>query len=495
MGAHSMAHKLASASDWARNRELITQLYQEKELGQVRDIMKTEFGFHSTPKIYKNHIREWNIGKRLCDADVLAILDMRARPGASGKKQTEFWIRGHRVSEKNITRYLRRKPKLLARFLEGDRPPEGAKNQVVCKPKMPPLSHSVPPVPTAPVTILELFFLDCRDYVRGSFDNGHWRADMAGECFSLVDGDRASKACDDADLHFTLASQEMDDKNFASAYQLLGSCWSRLSDTLALEDPYFLETFISMVVKLRQRDQLEPLGTLATTMMDGAMISHGDAHKLTNIIFRLHTLSTLETADAIARVFEVLEDEADRALGLGSKFASTMLLTHAQLLSSGAMGAEEAAARIRKQLDMAEKLHGEDDWVADLELHHSWASCLSMYEQGRLDDAEEALRAVKPRIRNDHHRASHHSVAGDFYSWQNNWDAARAEYEEAYFAAERQGNIGVVQRCLKDLIHVSERNGNLAGAGMYRLLASRQQLAGKAAETDWSMGTVLGEMG
>ena len=425
--------------------------------------------------MYKNHIKEWAIGKRLCDDDILAILDLRACLGAAGKKEIEFWIRGHRANERNISRYLRRKPDLKARFLSGHRASSEACSQVVCKSRASAelTSHPVRPMAAsdALLTKLELFLVDCRDYIRGSFDSGSWMLGVEGDCFCSLDGDRASQACDNADQDFTLALQSLDERDFEDASRLLESCWSHLAAAMALEDPYFLETFISIAVNLIRSAELDHLESLLRTLIDGALIVHGESHKLTGIITRLQGLvaGKEKSANGLVRVFVMLEDEAERALGKGSMYGSVMLLTGTRL--EPAMAVEPAASHMRKHLDLVGKAHQKADWAVSLKLEHTWDVCLSKCELGRLEDAEKTLRGVEKHLVSDFHRASYHSAAGDLYTLQNDFNAARVEYEMALEAAERHRNEGIVRRCLKNLEYILEKGGDSESADIYRWYA------------------------
>ncbi|KAK8116234.1 Clr5 domain-containing protein [Apiospora sp. TS-2023a] len=57
----------AGAFDWSLYRDIITQLYiiDDHPLKEVEEIMRKQFNFHATQKMYKDHFRKWGLRKNL----------------------------------------------------------------------------------------------------------------------------------------------------------------------------------------------------------------------------------------------------------------------------------------------------------------------------------------------------------------------------------------------------------------------------------------------
>ncbi len=148
--------------------------------------------FNSPPfrrKIYKTKIKEWDIGKRLNDEDMLVILDLKTQREAADK-QSEFWLLGKRVSEQNIRRYLKRKPALLSKYQRGHRVVPQMSRRITCVTSPPPPEN----VRRASsfLTSSEKILVDCRDYFRLSFESRSWILDPNGVCIGQRAGNGAA---------------------------------------------------------------------------------------------------------------------------------------------------------------------------------------------------------------------------------------------------------------------------------------------------------------
>ncbi|KAF3002837.1 hypothetical protein E8E14_007356 [Neopestalotiopsis sp. 37M] len=79
-------HEWARPVDWESNRDVLTELYlgQGLTLEEVMHYMQTNHNFHATMRMYKHHLRKWNLKKRLSHDQVVKIVAHRCltNPGA-----------------------------------------------------------------------------------------------------------------------------------------------------------------------------------------------------------------------------------------------------------------------------------------------------------------------------------------------------------------------------------------------------------------------------
>ncbi|KAH8743351.1 Clr5 domain-containing protein, partial [Diaporthe sp. PMI_573] len=53
----------ATPEGWERHRERITQMYMEKTLKEVLEIMEQDHNFFATERMYKARLKEWGVTK------------------------------------------------------------------------------------------------------------------------------------------------------------------------------------------------------------------------------------------------------------------------------------------------------------------------------------------------------------------------------------------------------------------------------------------------
>ncbi|KAK8062441.1 hypothetical protein PG997_014538 [Apiospora hydei] len=114
-GAKPQAHKWqqpwARPFDWALRRDIITQLYitDDLPLKEVEEIMREEFQFHATPKMYKDNFRKWGLQKNRSSEFIESFLLRTRQASATGKKESKEWKGApfdHNL-DRRMKRYLR----------------------------------------------------------------------------------------------------------------------------------------------------------------------------------------------------------------------------------------------------------------------------------------------------------------------------------------------------------------------------------------------------
>ncbi|KAK3489862.1 hypothetical protein B0T13DRAFT_480924 [Neurospora crassa] len=66
-----------SAQDWARHRDIIVDLYRQYPLKKVSDIMRSQYNFSASKRMYDKRFREWNVFKNVNSDEK----DRHVRPG------------------------------------------------------------------------------------------------------------------------------------------------------------------------------------------------------------------------------------------------------------------------------------------------------------------------------------------------------------------------------------------------------------------------------
>ncbi|KAF0324874.1 hypothetical protein GQ607_007767 [Colletotrichum asianum] len=98
---------------WTCHRGIITRLYRDenKTLKEVKQIMEETYYFHATERMFKTRIKRWGLDKKFKEAEVLAMLQVKNKRDAAGKK-TRFTVRNQEVEWERIAHYLKRRPDL-----------------------------------------------------------------------------------------------------------------------------------------------------------------------------------------------------------------------------------------------------------------------------------------------------------------------------------------------------------------------------------------------
>ncbi|KAK7959605.1 uncharacterized protein PG986_004459 [Apiospora aurea] len=116
---HIWQQSWARPFDWALRRDIITQLYiiDDLSLKEVERIMREEFQFHATPKMYKDHFRKWGFRKNLSSQFIEDILRRTRQTSATEDKEpierkSETFDRdlGRRINRYLRTTYLTEHP-------------------------------------------------------------------------------------------------------------------------------------------------------------------------------------------------------------------------------------------------------------------------------------------------------------------------------------------------------------------------------------------------
>jgi len=349
-------------------------------------------------KIYKTKIKEWDVGKRLNDDDVLAILHLRAEREAAAK-QSEFWIMGRRVNEANVARYLKRKPQLLAQYRRGHRPQNPHEStRLVCVTPPPPPERPRRLYGTA-LAETEGLLVDCRDYFRSSWDAGEWRVEDDGVVVGVRAGRRGTEITDDVMSKFYTAADLLYRSNFPGAFRVLDLAFRETGELVALNAPRLLSVLLIVFERLAYRGQRDTLNILRKYIQSQAEAITDGNKKLPTVLKRVSALEIDKYDEVFPRVYDLMIEQSDAMFGPGGNLS---LEIYWHMFASYVMMKDNMTQvrSLKRELDKlaADKLAPDTaphPWVLRHQRLYAWKISQMKRDRGEFDAAQEALRSVE----------------------------------------------------------------------------------------------------
>ncbi|KAH8881414.1 hypothetical protein GQ53DRAFT_513975 [Thozetella sp. PMI_491] len=382
--------KWASHADWGVYKQTIINLYAEKELEEVMEIMEKDHNFYSTRKIYKTKIKEWDVGKRLNDDDMLVILHLRAQREAASK-QSEFWLMGKRVNEQNIRRYLKRKPQILTKFQRGHRAPP-ALGRVTCVTPPPP-PDSVRRLP-GPLLEGEILFADCRDFWRSSFDSGQWILDPNGVCMGQRAGRWGTDKAENMLSKFYAAADLLSRSDFSGALKVMDLAFRETGQLLKLDVPMMFPTLLLIFRRLDLRSQHDTLNIFRKYIQSqAAALEHGNP-RFRSLLQNVCAVEAERYRDILPRLLELMVDASDEMYGVGSSLSFDVYFAR----FAGYVVREDSTEQVRSLKAELDKLPPDQvrgPWVAKHERLYAWKAAQLLCDQKRYDEALVELKAIE----------------------------------------------------------------------------------------------------
>jgi hypothetical protein len=96
-----------SAQDWEDIREVFTQLYEGRTLKDVERILRLEYGFRATDRMYKKRIKDWGLHKN-CKAKDMLLASMMVESREAIRKDSIITVGGNFFNSTKMDRYFRR---------------------------------------------------------------------------------------------------------------------------------------------------------------------------------------------------------------------------------------------------------------------------------------------------------------------------------------------------------------------------------------------------
>ncbi|KAK6067151.1 hypothetical protein SCUP234_11743 [Seiridium cupressi] len=298
MQGKPLAGASASTEEWARHRPIIARLYHDenRKLEDVMEIMATRYSFQATKRMYKKKICDWAISKKLKEDDVLQILcicTFRNRQDLP----VSFSVRGKRIHESRLRRYIDRNPRVMKRFHQGAAPAAESVQAVTYRTfslldnwenqSEDDRSHS-----------LEQLLWSMRLYIQGCFDTAVWAHDGIG-CWSAKSTPKKNLELHDAwHLPFVgIIGAMMQKDGSGNLNDHLNQYFDNLSPLVKAHPPFLLAALIGMLFRLQQVQQHRISTILLRHVIDLSTIYHGAEHGLSRVVQYLYNLITTYGSD------------------------------------------------------------------------------------------------------------------------------------------------------------------------------------------------------
>ncbi|KAI1142727.1 hypothetical protein F5Y05DRAFT_401584 [Hypoxylon sp. FL0543] len=317
----------ARDGDWTNYRDTITSLYldQNKSLKEVMRIMREEYYFYATEKMYKIRFNKWGLHKKLRAHQVAELLVQRGKRAAAGKSSVSF-VHGRKIDTDRLNTYLRRvspsRRKELMAMLSGKVELGAAQKrsieEIICRTPSPdPEPELLPRRVEAPddLRLPEECMQIVRSYVSGAFDAALWQTTPNQE---LVFPHRGRTWLDPA----SSARQLFVNGFTQQGFRMLRITFDEYRDVMVRQDPSLLvETCLAMGALLQCGPGLAE--SLINYVCEMSRIVFGAKHPLYLLFVRLRTASPSE----ISRFMGLILQSFLQAVRLNSRLKPTYLAT------------------------------------------------------------------------------------------------------------------------------------------------------------------------
>ncbi|KAM0802989.1 hypothetical protein BDR22DRAFT_961051 [Usnea florida] len=339
----------AAKEAWARHRALIKQLYlcEKKPLKEVMRHMKDEHGFRATTKMYKTHIQQWGLDKKVKDAEMRAVVRKNKQRADQGKSSI-IRIRGQSRGLEEFLRHCDRKglsiDDIIARHASSPTP------DTVELLTPGPSRISTP----QPLEVPERIFRCIRDYYSGSFESGNWvRTEVNLECYSIKCGQRAAihadKFCRQCDSACTLFSMKL----FEEGGRSLTAAFGRIKRMLLADQPGTISEILRLISKLRSWKREEIALIILRHFSDLSKELLGREHPLTHIFEWYGLLYASDSDEVVSRCIQGMADYFESFVG------ALHLSTLRFCIRSIEFVTQEGEARIQKLQKLLNQCEGD----------------------------------------------------------------------------------------------------------------------------------------
>ncbi|KAI0124948.1 Clr5 domain-containing protein [Xylariales sp. AK1849] len=353
------AIRWASLEAWEVHRETITELYgaQNLKLQDVMKIMEAQHQFFATARMYKARFNKWGLQKTLRFQDVGELLRQNTHRATGGKPSIHL-IRGKKVDDKRLKKYLRslsaekhrELSKIAAGTLEHTKPPPSFVVSCRTPSPGPPVSYLFHIPSPEHLRIPEETIYAMRQYVGGALSIGLWALDpadvvRAGPLFTFWNYARTGK-------RLLQAGQTK------QAFRVLQNCFHEYKALLAAQSPIlFIYTYVVSLIFADDYPELYVSFIKYTTAM--ARIVHQDSHPLHAL---LGNLQRMGPSGAKQNVESLTQSYMDICQRTPSSIAMIDVegFVSMNLAELGLQGYDAAEATLRDMLVRLEPYRGSD---------------------------------------------------------------------------------------------------------------------------------------
>ncbi|KAL7628663.1 hypothetical protein AAE478_000178 [Parahypoxylon ruwenzoriense] len=340
----------AKDGDWANYRDTITSLYldQNKSLKEVMRIMREEYYFFATEKMYKIRFNRWGLHKKLRAHQVAELLVQRSRRAAVGKSSVSF-VHGRKIDTDRLDTYLRRvsaarRVELEAILLGSVKLGRGQRRNledIICRTPSPE-PGPVPRYLDAPdgLRLPEECIQIVQNYVDGAFGAALWQTTSEKE---LVFPRKGKTWLDPVSSARQLFMNGFTEQGF----HMLRITFDDYRDVMVRQDPSLLvETCLALGALLQSGPGLaESLINYACGM---SLIVFGRQHPLHLLFLRLKDASPSEITQFAGMILQAYL----QAIQLGSRLKPTYLASvYRAMLNSDFIETSTAQRFLRGLLD------------------------------------------------------------------------------------------------------------------------------------------------
>ena len=275
-------------------------------------------------KVYKSYVSKWRLDKKNKKREMEAIVRKRQKRLEAGKS-SEFRIRGKVIGPCELSRYLERARLSVAEII-AQRSSIATPPSVECwtplrspSPMTAPriTCTSVPPSMTTPEVLQrpEMIVRCIRNYTRGTFDTGTWRADNFGGIINVNHGPGIVTQVNAMAIDLSAAVNLFDLGSPEQAGKLLLRSTTDLRDILAADCHNALNLLFGMIIMLLARGR--PEIALAILKHCSAMteILLPQRHPLVQVFNHLVMLGTDQLEQAISVCYKSIAGSLEEIIG------------------------------------------------------------------------------------------------------------------------------------------------------------------------------------
>jgi len=381
--------------------------------------------------MYKKRIRAWGLDKKFKRDDVLAILHaMKAQKGS--KTLVDLRLRGRKVDEGRLVKYLRRNRAALDRFKAGDVPTTGG--LVILGPErqspLPPPRASL--ALTGPLQDAESLFSSMQCYAHGAFESGLWYMDADGHWLSRK-GNQGQRLLSQLIGRVSVVWRSLNQAEDVPVFSILDPAFRSLAAVIEEESPALIGSIMGIVDLLRYQSRNDLLMPVLKHAHDITSQRLGEGHILQRICRLLLRLAPATTADMCDGLFAVITTMFRQR---HSGFNRPLLAIFKQrwhLIKE----AETRDVILKSAFSTIPPDCINDPLAAHLRLLDHIRRIEASIEQNHLEDARKNLESV----------AEYHNLGGWVVSWQQSllgqvnrragdFSAAEACFRDAYRLAQ-----------------------------------------------------------
>lgn len=335
----------AAKEAWTRHQALIRQLYEKKPLKEVMRHMADQHGFRATTKMYKTHIQQWGLDKKIKDVEMRAVVRKHKQRADQGKSSI-IHVRGQSRRLEEFIRHCGRKSLSIDDII--------ARHTLSPTPDTVELLTPVPSRISTPqvLEVPEHMFRRIREYFSGSFESGTWiSTEPLTYCYSIKCVEGEGTLANEFYYQCVSACELFSKGLFEEGGRTMNAAFARIKRVIQTDQPETVYELFSLISYLRL-DEKQDIGlTILRYFSDLSKVLLGKEHPLTRIFGWYDLLYTPDFEEVASRCVEGMTDHFESFIG--AMHLSTLLL-RAKSVDFVAQNGDTRIQRLRRLLDECE---------------------------------------------------------------------------------------------------------------------------------------------